>query len=124
MFKQIFKFGLVGVLNTAIDFGLLNLLVLVFGWPVIWANTLSFSAAVTNSFFMNKYWTFDEREGRLHMQFWGFLIVALVGLGISDLMIYWLSDLIGLHYNLAKLASVLVVFIWNFWASKYLIFKK
>src|SRR3990167_6836118 len=56
MFKQIIKFGIVGVINTIIDFGLLNLLVAIFDWAVLWANTVSFSVAVLNSFFFNKYW--------------------------------------------------------------------
>lgn len=124
MVKQVFKFAIVGVINTIIDFGLLNLLVVVFGWPVIWANTLSFSAAVANSFFMNKYWTFDERVGKMHMQFGGFIIVALVGLGLSDFLVYYFNETIGLHYNWAKFISIFIVFAWNFLASKYLIFKK
>ena len=120
--KQIAKFSIVGVINTIIDFGILNLLVQVFGWPVIWANTVSFSVAVTNSFFMNKYWTFDERVGKLHLQFGGFIIVALVGLGLSDLSVYYFNETMGLHYNWAKFISIFVVFAWNFLASKYLIF--
>ena len=124
MIKQIAKFGVVGVINTIIDFGLLNLLIQVFGWGVLGANTVSFSAAVINSFFMNKYWTFNERAGRLHMQFGGFIVVALVGLGLSDFLVYYFNETMGMHYNWAKLISVFVVFAWNFFASKYLIFKK
>jgi putative flippase GtrA len=37
---------------------------------------------------------------------------------------YWLAEGLDWHYNLAKIISILPVFVWNFLASKYLIFKK
>ena len=124
MIKQVIKFGTVGVANTVLDFAVLNLLAGLLGWPVLISNTISFSVAVTNSFFMNKYWTFEDREGKTHLQFGGFILVALVGLAVSDILVYWLAEGVGWHYNWAKIVSILPVFVWNFWASKYLIFKK
>lgn len=124
MIKQVLKFGTVGVANTALDFAILNLLAGILGWPVLLANTISFSVAVTNSFFMNKYWTFNEREGKLHLQFGGFILVALVGLALSDGLVYLFAESLGWHFNWAKIISILPVFVWNFFASKYLIFKK
>eukprot|EP00992_Anisonema_acinus_P003351 TRINITY_DN12868_c0_g1_i1.p1 TRINITY_DN12868_c0_g1~~TRINITY_DN12868_c0_g1_i1.p1 ORF type:complete len:125 (-),score=2.24 TRINITY_DN12868_c0_g1_i1:310-684(-) len=124
MLRQVLKFGSVGVVNTLLDFAVLNLLAGLLGWPVVPANTISFSIAVTNSFFMNKYWTFEEREGKMHIQFGGFVIVAVVGLLLSDFLVYLFAEDLGWHYNWAKVVSILPVFVWNFLASKYFIFKK
>ena len=124
MFKQVVKFGIVGVVNTIIDFRLLNLLAGVFGWAVLWANTVSFSVAVINSFFFNKYWTFRAREGNTYLQLGGVVLVAVIGLGLSDLMVYYFSEVVPWHYNWAKLISIPIVFAWNFAASKKLVFKK
>jgi len=124
MFRQVVKFGIVGAVNTIIDFGILNLLISVFGWSILLANTISFSVAVINSFLFNKYWTFRQRGGNTYQQLAGFVLVALVGLGLSDLLVYYFSDIVGWNYNLAKLLSIPVVFIWNFFASKKLVFKK
>ena len=124
MFKQIIKFGIVGVINTIIDFGLLNLLVAIFDWAVLWANTVSFSVAVLNSFFFNKYWTFRAREVNAYWQLGGFVLVAVIGLGLSDWLVYYFSEVALWHYNWAKLISVPIVFAWNFIASKKLVFKK
>ncbi|MEM4263579.1 MAG: GtrA family protein, partial [Candidatus Woesearchaeota archaeon] len=62
VFFEIGKFASVGILNTLIDFGILNLLSYLFtvhsGSAIALFNALSFSAAVVNSYFWNKFWTF------------------------------------------------------------------
>src|SRR3989338_909332 len=71
---QIGKFGVVGGLNTFVDFGVLNLLIIMssttaiatsiwLGWFAIFKG-ISFIAAVINSYFWNKYWTFEARAGK------------------------------------------------------------
>ncbi|MDD3679101.1 MAG: GtrA family protein, partial [Patescibacteria group bacterium] len=47
--KQAGKFGIVGVSNTLIDFGVFNLLTAVFGVYVVIANLFSVSIAIINS---------------------------------------------------------------------------
>ena len=50
---------MVGVLNTLVDFGAFNLLVFVFGMPVLVAYPFSVTAGIVNSFLWNKHWTFS-----------------------------------------------------------------
>jgi len=131
MIRQFIKFGVVGALNTVIDFGLLNLLVQVFGWPVVWANAVSFSVAVINSYLLNKRWTF-RNQSRAHVrQFSMFGLVSVVGLLLSSVLVHYGTEVLGAHsfglafawqYNVAKAVSVVVVLLWNFFASKYLVF--
>jgi len=131
MFKQIAKFGVVGVINTIIDFVLLNFLITIVGWPLILSNTISFSAAVTNSYFMNKYWTFRNREPAHIRQFSIFILISVVGLLLSNILLRYGTDLLKVYdfgltftwrYNIAKAVSAVIVLVWNFIASKYLVF--
>lgn len=129
MIKQIAKFGVVGVINTIIDFVLLNLFVSVFGFPVLISNTLSFSTAVTNSYFMNKYWTFTDAKPVHIKQFSTFVLISMVGLILSNVLVHYGVDLLSTYelnfiwqYNIAKAVSAVIVLIWNFIASKYLVF--
>ena len=63
---QVIRFGLVGVVNTAVDIGLLNLLSWIFqsyqGGGIFGLNTLSYAVATINSYLLNKYWTLGDRE--------------------------------------------------------------
>lgn len=131
MIRQIMKFSVVGVINTIIDFGILNFLIQVFSWSVLPANTISFSLAVINSYFLNKYWTFRDHRSINLKQFSSFVLVSLIGLGLSNLLIYygmWFLDMYNFNisftwqYNIAKAISAIIVLAWNFLASKFWIF--
>lgn len=121
--KQSLKFGTVGVLNTAIDFGVLNFLTLIWHWPLLIANSLAFIVAVTNSYFMNKYWTFAKRDSFKMDEFVRFLVISVGGLAVSNLAVWLLAMHYHLSPNLAKALSVGAVFVWNFLGSKYLAFR-
>jgi len=124
LFSQFGKFALVGVFNTALDFGILNLLVRIFDWNPVWANTVSFSIAVTNSFLLNKFWTFKSKGGNYFRQFGIFLVINLSGLGLSDLIIYFFHQRLLYDLNLVKAISIVMILLWNFFGYKYLAFRR
>ncbi len=121
--KQFSKFAIVGLGNTLIDIGLLNLL-LFWQWNIMVANSLAFLVAATNSFLWNKYWTFGDVAGDWRKQLPFYLLIVTVGLGISNAFIYLLSVIFGWDVNLVKILSIGAVFLWNFLAPKFLIFRK
>ena len=63
---QLAKFVLVGALNTFVDLGILNLLLVIFavsaGWFYSLFKALSFICSVVNSYFWNKFWTYEQKE--------------------------------------------------------------
>lgn len=60
-FAKQLRFGVVGIINTIIDFSLLFLLVL-FGLPTIPSNFISTTSALIFSFFANKKFTFKDSD--------------------------------------------------------------
>lgn len=130
---QIAKFGLVGVLNTAIDFGILNYLStlteITSGSRVIPLNITSFSIAVLNSYWWNKAWVF---EGRKKAGFLSFLIVSVIGIGINTATVFVISTLIptpagmtrSLWLNLSKILATFLSLVWNFLGYRLVVFKK
>jgi len=121
--SQFIKFAVVGIGNTAIDIGLLNLL-LYWHWSVLLANTLAFLVAAINSYFFNKYWTFGDKTSKWQWQLPFYITVVAIGLGLSDLFIYVLSIIFHWDVNVVKILSIAVIGLWNFLAPKFLIFKK
>ena len=55
---QLVRFVITGCISAVVDFGLLNLLMLVFGWDHTWAKALSFIAGTTTAYMINRRWTF------------------------------------------------------------------
>ena len=87
-FGQLIKFGLVGVLNTLVDFLVFQTLNLLLGW-VYAAQVAGFTCGVINSYFWNSSWTFKEERTRTLREMSLFLVVNLVSLGVS-LGVIWL----------------------------------
>jgi putative flippase GtrA len=124
--QRFLKFAIVGALGAAVDFGVLNLMHLGFGWTEDYANLLSVSCAILSNFTWNRLWSFPEsRERPLHTQFGQFALVNLIGLGINQFVFLnsnaqIFTRFVGspLNYNLAKATAIVVVLFWNFGANR------
>ena len=73
---RILRFGLVGLLNTAIGLGTIYVLQLGFGVDYRLANTAGYALGIVNSFVLNRIWTFKSRDTRVARQGLLFLLVA------------------------------------------------
>lgn len=133
---QFIKFSIVGVTNTAIDFGVLNLLMwmtgIYKGKTIFLLNSISFLVAVTNSYIWNRIWTFKSKERNIAGQFFQFLIISIIGILINGGIVYGISTFISPVFglsapvwaNIAKAVATAVSLIWNFIGYKFIVFKK
>ena len=120
------KFATVGTIGAVVDFSVLNLCVLVFGWSKFWANIVSVSCAIASNFTWNRRWTFPEsRERSVHTQFGQFATINLIGLGINQIVFLSTDALFfaeiaqhPLNYNLAKATAIAVVLFWNYFVNR------
>ena len=125
-FNRFLKFAIVGTIGAVVDFSVLNILVLVFGWPKEYANLVSVTCAVISNFTWNRLWTYPEsRERPLHTQFGQFALVNLFGLAINQFFFVMTDSLIfdeifphPIDYNFAKATAVVVVLFWNFFVNR------
>lgn len=144
------RFGVVGILNTAIDFFFLNLFSRLFGWSDLMANIPAVAIAMTFSFFANRAFVFHAEKdhksiGRQALEF--FPITAFGMLVIQSAVIYFLEKIwlwpvhfgvslagwIGLtHFvdsqfiitNGVKIIATLASLTWNYIMYKRVVFKK
>ena len=130
------KFAMVGVTGTVVDFGILNLLRMLFDIPLVWAQAISFTCAVINNFLWNRYWTYPESRSKgAPKQLFQFLIISIVGILIRTPLIPWLDGVIFsflenkdiplplsngiISQNLALASSIIIITFWNFFANRY-----
>lgn len=134
------KFSIVGVTGAVVDFGILNLLSLVFKIPLVWSQGISFVCAVINNFLWNRYWTYPEsRSADAKKQLIQFFIISIIGIGIRTPMVPWLNHVIlgileknqlslpiannVISQNLALAISIIIILLWNYFANRYWTFK-
>ncbi len=138
--KQAGKFILVGILNTLIDLGVLNLLIFItgisagFGYSAF--KGISFIVDVINSYILNKFWTFKSAgdTGRAR-EFGQFFVVSAIGFGINVGVASLVVNVIGnpfafsgisntLWANVGALTATFCAMVWNFVGYKFIVFKK
>ncbi len=136
LIQQFSKFILIGLLNTGIDFAVLNLLMRLFsvyeGSSIMPIKAIAFFTANINSYFCNKYWTFKQKQKeRIAQEYSKFLLVSAIALGIHLTVIYSVTTYIPpiivgkeLWANFANALAVGLALIWNFIGYKFIVFKK
>lgn len=134
--KQGIRFLMVGFMNTAVDFGIINVLIsftgITKGIFLIVLNAISFSVAVTNSYFWNRLWVFEDKEGGGISEFSKFIFVTVTALGLNSAIVYTLATHVDPFFeldqktwvNLAKALATGVTLFWNFFGYKLIVFKK
>ncbi|QHU91732.1 GtrA family protein [Candidatus Saccharibacteria bacterium oral taxon 955] len=120
-----------GVINTALDFGLLFILKSV-GLMATTANIFSTSIAFVFSFFANKKYTFRSSGTNIVREMILFVAVTLFGLWVLQTGVIWLvlphlskllrSSEMGLLVT--KLIATAVSMTWNYILYDKLVFKK
>lgn len=120
----IFKFGIVGVANTAVDAAVFAILALV-GMPILIAQGVSYSCGVANSYWLNGRWTFRDatRGGNDRAKLIRFLITNLIVLALSALILITLHDVLGWSLVMSKILATLMGMVLNYMASRYWVFR-
>jgi putative flippase GtrA len=107
---------------TLIDLGLLySLKEFLHIWYFYSAAIAYFSGMVTN-YSLNKYLNFRNKSKRMIPQFGLFATVAVIGLGLNQLILYSLVEFANLWYMSAKIIAVTIVMFWSFYGHKKLTF--
>ncbi len=135
--KQFSRFVVVGFINTAIDFFVLNVLSFLTGIEkgagAAVLSSISFLVANLNSYILNKQWTFKEHNAKnVSKQFTKFFTVSIMGAVINFVIVGILTTYVQspfemdgrLWLNISKAAAIGVVLFWNFFGYKFFVFKK
>jgi putative flippase GtrA len=138
-FIRFVKFGAVGVIGSVIDFGVLNLLTIVFHVSFLVSSIISFTLAVMNNFILNRFWTYPEtRKNPFTKQLVQFAIVSCLGLAIRIPLISYLDKVLTklaaewiptvltptiVGHNLALAIVIGVVMLWNYFVNRLWTFR-
>ena len=120
-FRNLILYGIIGGFCASLDFAIYTLLCYYDLVPYLWANIISIHAGIICSFLLNRTFNFKIKD-KTPQRFLSFYVVGLVGLGISEAMLYLMVTIGGWNEVICKLISVVVVALIQFVLNKYITF--
>lgn len=125
LMTQLLRYGVVGGIAFLVDYGTLYALTEFAGLHHLVSAALAFTAGLLVNYTLSILWVFrGERSWKPAAEFTAFAAIGIVGAGLNEGIIWLGTDVAGLHYLLSKLISTAIVFFWNFFARKLLIFSR
>ena len=122
---QILKFGVVGALAFVIDYSLLIFCTERLGINYLISGAIAFSVAVVFNYILSMLWVYDTsgNDQDKRIQHVIFIVLSVIGLGLTELLMWIGTDLLGIHYTITKIIATVIVMFYNFVTRKILLEK-
>lgn len=121
--SRFIKFGLVGLLNTIINW-ILFILLNSMGVYYIISNIIAYSISTLNSYLWNSKWVFKYTGDNVNQTTFKFITLNIIGLVLNTIILFLLVDIIKLPKIIALIIATGVVMILNYFINKLWVFKK
>lgn len=121
--KQLFKFGIVGVIAFAIDYGFLYLLTELIGINYLISSAISFSISVIFNYIASIKFVFDIGHKQTYKDVILFIVLSIIGLLINQIIMFLGVENISLNYMITKIGATAIVMVYNFITRKIFIEK-
>lgn len=122
---QLFRYLWVGGVAFVVDFGSLFLLTEYAQFRYLISAAIAFLLGLIVNYLLSITWVFsDSRLNNKMAEFVVFASIGFVGLLLNEVIMYFCCDILNIHYMISKLCSTGIVFFWNFFVRKLILFSK
>jgi putative flippase GtrA len=122
---QLFRYTFVGGFAFLIDFSTLYILTEYFNIYYLLSAGIAFILGLITNYFLSVKWVFNARTMKnRYIEFLLFTLIGLIGLGLNELFLWILTDILLIYYLLSKIITTVIVYLWNFFARKFILFSK
>ena len=118
------SFAAVGLVNSAVDFGVFSFAYYYLELPIVTANVLAWAVAVSGSYIMNSLTTFARESGRelRAKAYFTFLVSQVAGLVANTTTVFVASYFMPVL--LGKVLAIGASFLVNFSLSHFVVFRR
>lgn len=110
-------------LAFAVDFGILAFFTEILKIYYLVSAAIGFIVGTSISYTISILWIFNKRVFRYKTLEYGlFVLIGVIGLGANELLIWFFTERIHIHYLLSKIVAGAIVFFFNFFSRKYILF--
>lgn len=119
LFLQIFKFGIVGAIAFIIDYSIMVICKELFHFSVLLSAFFGFTISVIYNYIASVKWVFNVNEEKSKTKnFIIFVIFSVIGLILTEIIMWFGTDIIKISYLIVKIFSTIIVMIFNFITRK------
>jgi len=121
---QALRYAVVAFSGFLADYLVLLLLSVVFDIHYLISAAIAFVAGLAINYVLGLILVFKRGQMRRALEIFLFLLISLVALGITELMMWLLTDVVaGLHHMFSKIIAALVAYVWNFLTRRYILYR-
>ncbi|AEG17346.1 MAG: GtrA family protein [Methanobacterium paludis] len=121
---QLFRYTFVGGAAFLVDIGSLFILTQFFGIYYLISAAIAFILGLITNYALSISWVFNKRTlGSMKLEFGVFALIGFVGLGLNEVLIWFLTENVHIYYLVSKIIAAILILFWNFFARKFTLFK-
>jgi len=107
-----------------VDYGLLIIFTEFFQLYYLTSSAIAFLLGSMTSYVLNVNWVFDKRTFKnRQLEILIFILIGIAGLVLNQYCLWFFTEDLNLHYLHSKIIATIVVFVLNFFARKYILFR-
>jgi putative flippase GtrA len=125
-FRELARYGVVGVLTTLVGIGSLALATDVFGMSILAGNLLSNVAAIMFAYITNKRVVFRSKSPdarAVWLEFIKFIGARLVTMALDEAVVWLMAIVLGIDKYPSKITALVLVIIANYVLSRLFVFR-
>ena len=123
-FIQLFRYTFVGGTAFCADIGFLYLLTEYGKIYYLLSAAIAFIIGLTINYFLSVKWVFASRSVQSKKrEFIIFTAIGLAGLALNELIMWFFTDILIYYYMVSKIFSTGIVYLWNFFTRKLILFR-
>lgn len=117
---ECFKYFWVGLVSAIVNFILLYIFTSLLKIYYIVSNILAFTVSVLVNYYCSKKFVFTKQVNNPKKELLIYIIIGIIGLGLDTILLWLITERIGLFYMLGKILTTGIVFFWNYGVRKLL----
>ncbi|MBR6124553.1 GtrA family protein [Candidatus Saccharibacteria bacterium] len=125
---QFLRYFVTGGLAFVVDFGVFAVAFYCFDIHYLLANLIGLMGGNVVNYLLSIGWVFSAEKRKMEMhrlaEITVFVLISLVGMGLNEFLMYVFVGILALQEMFSKVVAAIVVLLYNFFARKFILFKK